>query len=182
MSGSGVRPRREGGLGRGVEDVAQPLDGDARPGENPLPDLGEPEDRLRHPARQHVEGDQLADGHLPAYDGSRAKKQDGGRDQLAYELYALTCPVAEIGDAEARLHVSGELLFPAPLHLRLYGKRFEGLDAGDALHEKGLVLRPAIELLIQHPAEERCREGGDEDVEREGEHHKQESATASRRP
>ena len=54
-------------LGRRVEDVAQPVDRDTRLVKI-LPDLRQPQDRLRHAPRQHVEGNQFADGQLAVDD------------------------------------------------------------------------------------------------------------------
>ena len=61
--------------------------------------------------------------------------------------------------AEARLHVAGELLLPAPLHLRLDRHRLQRLDAGDAFDQEGLVLGAAVELLVEPPPEDRRHAG-----------------------
>ena len=78
-------------------------------------------------------------------------------DQLADELNALARRVAKLQHAKARRDVTGELLLPAPLHLRLDRHGLERLDAGDAFDQKGLVLGAAPELLVQPPAEQRRR-------------------------
>ena len=69
--------------------------------------------------------------------------------------------------AEACRHVASELLFPAPLHLRLDRHRLERLDAGDAFNQKGLVFGAALKFLLEPAAEHRRRPGRDHDVERE---------------
>ena len=63
IGGSAARAALNVRLRRGVEDVAEPGDREPRLLEI-LPDLRQAQHRLRHPARQHVEGDQLADGQL----------------------------------------------------------------------------------------------------------------------
>ena len=56
--------------------------------------------------------------------------------------------------------------------MRLDRHCLQGLDAGDAFDQESLVLRAALELLIEAAAEQRRRAGRDRDVEREGgEHH-----------
>src|SRR5207244_12936069 len=75
--------------------------------------------------------------------------------------------VADDESPEARRHVTGELFFPAALHLRLDGHGLERLDAGHALDQKSLVLGAALEFLVQPPPEQRRRRRRDRDVERE---------------
>ena len=70
--------RVEGRLGRGVEDVAQPRDREARLVEI-LPDLGQPQHRPADPAGQDVEGDQLADAEVAVDDELGAEIQDRRR-------------------------------------------------------------------------------------------------------
>ena len=82
-----------------------------------------------------------------------AEVEDGRGDQLADELDGLAGRVAEAEHAEAGCNIAGELLLPAPLHLRLDRHRLQGLDAGDALDQEGLVLGAALELLVE-PARE----------------------------
>ena len=131
-----------------------------------LPDLREAQNRLRHPARQHVEGDQFADTHIAADHGFRAEEQNGGGHQLADQLNALTRPVADVGNAEAGTDITGELFFPAPLHLRLDRQGLQRFDAGDAFDQKGLVLRAAIEFFIEAAAKDRRHDRRNRDVER----------------
>ena len=45
--------------------------------------------------------------------------EDCGDDQFVNHLHSLACRVAQAGDAEARRHVTSELLLPAALHLWL---------------------------------------------------------------
>ena len=154
----------------GVEDVAQPRDGDSRLLEI-LPQLRQPQHRLRHAARQHVEGDELADGHLAVDHRQGAEIENGGGDDLAYHLHSLGRPIAKREHAEARPHIARELFLPAPLHLRLDRHGLQGLDAGDALDQEGLVFSAAVEFLVEAPAEHRRDGGRDRDVEREGSEH-----------
>ena len=97
--------------------------------------------------------------------------QNARHDDLVDELHAVAGVVAEPQDPEARRHIAGELLFPASLHLRLDRHRLEGLDPGDALHQKRLVLRAAPELLVEQLAKQRRRAGGNPDVERKSGKH-----------
>ena len=148
ISGSAVRPGVKCRFGRRVEDIAQPVDGDARLMKI-LPDLRQPQHRLRNAARQHIESHQFADRHIAVDDRLRAEEQNRGRDEFVDELDALACPVAEIGDAEAGADIARQLFFPAALHLRLDRQRFQGFNAGDAFNQKRLVLRAAIEFFIE---------------------------------
>src|SRR5579883_189050 len=157
-------------LGRRVEDVAEPRDREPRLVEI-LPDLRQPQYRLRDASRQHVEGDELAHAQLAADDETRAEIERQRRDDLADELHRLASPIAERQYLEARLHISGELFFPAPLHLRLDRHGLQRLDAGDAFDEKRLVLRAAVELLIEPAAKDRRHPGGESDIERESPDH-----------
>jgi hypothetical protein len=159
-----------GRLGRGIEDVAQPLDRDAGLVEV-LPDLSEPEHRRAHPSRQDAEGDELADGEAAVDHQHRADIEDGGVDQLADQLHRLACGIAQADHAKARRHVAGELLFPAALHLRLDRHRLQGLDRGDALDQERLILGTAPEFLVEAVAEDRRRGRRDRDVERQRAEH-----------
>ena len=123
------------------------------------------------PPGQHVEGDEFADRERALDDqlGAEIKRQRG--DQLADQLHRLARRVAEADDAEARRDIAGELLLPAPLHLRLDRHRLQRLDPVDAFDQKGLVLGAAAEFLVEPAAEERRRPGRDRDIEREGAEH-----------
>ncbi len=57
------------------------------------------------------------------------------------------------------------------MHLRLDRHRLEGLDRADALHQKSLVFRTAIELLLKPLAKNGCDAGRDHDVERKRSDH-----------
>ena len=122
-----------------------------------LPHLRQAQHRRAHPAGQHVEGDQLADGEVAVDDQPGAEIQRRGGDQLADELHRLARGIAEADDPEARRDIAGELLLPAALHLRLDRHRLERLDAGDALDQEGLVLGAAAEFLVEPAAEQRRR-------------------------
>ena len=73
--------RIEGRLGRGVEDVAQPLDRDPRLMEI-LPDLREPQHRRADPPGEHVERNQLADREFAIDDHLGAEIEDNAVTSL----------------------------------------------------------------------------------------------------
>jgi len=75
-------------------------------------------------------------------------------DQLADELHRLARPIAEREHVEAGADIACELLLPAPLHLRLDRHRLQRLDRADALDQERLVLRAAVELLVETFAED----------------------------
>ena len=158
--------RHVGRLGRGVEDVAQPLDREARLMEI-LPHLRQTQHRRAHPAGQDVEGHQLADRQAAVDHQLGAEIEDGGGDDLADELHHLARGVAEAQHPEAGRHVAGKLLFPAALHLRLDRHGLQRLDAGDALDQERLVLRAALEFLVEPAAEQRRDGAGDRDIDRQ---------------
>ena len=153
-----------------VENIAEPLDGEARLVKL-LPDLSNPQHRHAHPAGQHVEGHQFSDGEVAVDDELGAKEKDGGGDEVAHELDNLRRDIAEAGDTKARGDVGGQLFLPATLHLRLDRQRLQGLDAGDALNEEGLVFRPAPKFFIQPLAEQRRSRRRNCDIEGEGSEH-----------
>src|SRR5262245_201197 len=159
-------PGRIGRLGRGVENVAQPQDRQACL-VKVLPYLRETEHRRAHPASQDVEGHQLADRQAAVDDELGTEIEEAGGDDLADELHHLARGVAETEDPETRRYVTGELFFPAALHLRLDRHGLERLDTGHALDQKRLVLSAALELLVQPPPEQRRRRRRDRDVKRE---------------
>jgi hypothetical protein len=154
----------EGRLGRRIEDVAKPRHREACLVEI-LPDLRQPKHRRAHPSGQHVEGDQLADREATLDDELCPEEQDPGGNELAHELDALARYVPEAEHPEACRHVAGELLLPAPLHLRLDRHRLEGLDTGDALDQERLVLGTARKLLVEPPPEQRRRPRRNSDIE-----------------
>jgi hypothetical protein len=127
--------------------------------------------RRAHAAGQDVERDQFADRQGAIDDELGATIEDTCRDDLADELHRLACAVAEAEHPEARGDVAGELLLPAPLHLRLDRHRLERLDTGHALDQKGLVLGAALEFLAQPPPEQRRNPGRYRDIERERAEH-----------
>src|SRR5690242_15787105 len=104
-----------------------------------LPHLRQSQHRHRQSSRKHVERDKLTDRERAFDDKLRAEIEGERRDQLADELYRLARSIAEADDLEAGTDIASQLLFPAPLHLRLNRHRFECLDAVDALDEKRLV-------------------------------------------
>jgi hypothetical protein len=132
-----------------------------------LPDLSQPQHRRAYARGQHVECDELADGQFAADDELGAVVKRCGDDQLVDHLYRLARGVVQAENAEARRDVAGKLLLPAPLHLRLDRHRLQRLDPGDALDQEGLILGPAIELLIEPPAKQRRHARRNADIERE---------------
>ena len=143
-------------LDRSVEDVAQTIDGDADLVEI-LPHLDQPQDRTADLAREHGEGDQLADRHFVVDDEMGAEKQRNNGGRLVQKVGGLGCHIADLGGAKRRPHVARQLLFPAPLHYRLDCHRLYRLDPGDAFDQEGLVLGAAPEFLIEPAAKGRSR-------------------------
>ena len=121
---------------------------------------------LTRPANM-LKATKLADREAAVDDELGAKKQDAGGDQLAHELDRLARHIAEAEHPEACRDIARELLLPAALHLRLDRHRLERLDAGHALHQKGLVLGAARKLLVEPAPEQRRRSGRNRDIERE---------------
>jgi hypothetical protein len=95
-----------------------------------------------------------------------AEIQDAGHRQLVEHLDEIAGRVAETDHLERGADIAGELLLPAPLHLRLDRHRLQRLDASHALDQKRLVLGPAIEFLLQPFAEQRRRAHRDQQIER----------------
>jgi hypothetical protein len=136
-----------------------------------LPDLRQAQHRLRHAAGQHVERHQLAHRQFAVDDGLGAEIEDAGGRHLGDQLDRLTGIVAEVGDAERGADIAGQLLFPAALHLRLHRHRLQGLDAGHGLHQEGLVLRAALEFLLDPRAEQRRQGDADAGIDRQRHQH-----------
>jgi hypothetical protein len=101
--------RQRGGLGPRVEDVAHALDRDLHLLEV-LPDLGEPENRLRRLGGDHVEGDQRTDAELAVDHRLGAEQEERGGGELADILDCELAPRAEEGSGEACLHIGRKLL------------------------------------------------------------------------
>jgi hypothetical protein len=83
-----------GDFGAGVEDVAQALHGNGGLLEVG-PQLRQAHDGVGRPGRQHVEGDQLADGELAFNDQLGAHIHDGDSDQLADQRNDCRCATVE---------------------------------------------------------------------------------------
>jgi hypothetical protein len=135
-------------LGACVEDVAQAGHGDAGLLEVG-PQLGHAHDGLRHALGEHVEGDELADGHVVVHDQVRAVPEGGGVDELADEVDALVRPTGKVLGSEAGADIGGQLVVPAAPEGGLQRGGLDGLDGADGLHQHGLVLGAARELLVQ---------------------------------
>ena len=123
-----------------------------------LPYLGNAQDRHTHAIGQHVEGHKLADSEAAFDHLLCAEKKHGDGDQMVHQLHRLARDITEADDAEACGNVTGKLLLPTPIHLRLNRHRFQRLDASDALHQERLVLCTPAKLFIQPFAEERGRD------------------------
>ena len=86
-----------------------------------LPQLRPGAAPARHPAGQHVEGDQLAHGQRRRRSPALAPNHSSAaRDQLADQAGACADQLPQRGAREAGAHVARQLLLPAPLHLRLH--------------------------------------------------------------
>jgi hypothetical protein len=79
--------------------------------------------------------------------------------------------VGQPGDAKGRADIAGKLVLPLALHLRLDRHRLEGLDPGDALNQKRLVLGAALKLLVEALPEQRRRASRYGDIERKRTEH-----------
>jgi hypothetical protein len=97
-------------LARHVEDVAEPLDGDAGLLEL-LPQTDDSQQRLAHAAGEHLEGDQHADGEaVVLHHQQRADDQDGERHQLFEAVGDHVVGVADLSGREAGGEVLGEIV------------------------------------------------------------------------
>ena len=177
------QPRARGRIGRlggGVEDVAQPRDRQPRL-MKVLPDLRKPQHRRAHPAGQHVEGHQLADRRAAVDDQLGTEIEDAAVTILLTSCTTWLAVLPRLQHPEARGDIAGELLFPAPLHLRLDRHGLERLDPGHALDQERLVLGAASEFLVQPPAEQRRRRPLRSRCRTETSRSRSRSAAASRR-
>ena len=135
------------GLHRRIQDVAQSRHRDANLLEL-LPDLGQPENGAGNPAQQHVDRHQLAHRQRAVDHQPGTDPEHGGRQDLAHQVDSMAGDDAKLGHPEAGADIGRQLVFPAPLHLRFDGHGLEGLDAGDAFDQEGLVLGAPVELLV----------------------------------
>src|SRR4029077_11781119 len=113
--------------------------------------------------------------------------ENTGGDELADELHHLARGVGKAQNPEAGGHITGELLFPSSLHLRLDRHRLERLDTGHTLDQEGLILGATPEFFVQSATEQGRRRHRDRYVERKRaqyeprqqrgvqEHHRQEN-------
>ena len=167
-------------LGRRVEDVAEPGDRDLHLLEI-LPELRKPEDRLHDLAGDHVEGDELADGHRALDHRFRADEQDQRGRHLGDILDRVLADRAEHAGIEGGAHIGGEPLLPLRLHDRLDARRFQGLRADDRFDEELLRTRAAVEFLVDELAQHRADERGDEDVDGDRAEHDERQLRRNRR-
>ena len=147
-----------------VENVAQPVDRQPRLVEL-LPHLRKAQHRRADPGRQHLEGDQFADGEIAGNHQPCAKIERRRDHQLVDRLHRLAGVVVQIEDAEAGGDIAGELLLPASLHLRLDRHGFQRLDARDAFDKKRMVFRAAPEFFVEAAAKQRRSASGKRDIE-----------------
>ena len=134
-------------LHRRVQDVAQPVYGDADLLEV-LEQLRQPQHRLGQLPGDHVEGDQLAHRHLVGDHRLRPKIDDGRRGQRADVLDGVLAQCAELRRLERGLDVGGQPLLPGDLHHRLDRRRLDRLHADHGLHQELLGGGAAVELLL----------------------------------
>ena len=72
-----------------------------------------------------------------------------------------------MGGPEAGRDIAGQLLLPAPLHLRFNRHRLERLDTVDRLDQEGLIFSTTVELVFEALSQDRRYPGRKDDVERE---------------
>ena len=144
------------GLARRVHDIAQALDGDGRLLEL-LPQADQLEHGLRKAAREHLKGDQHADGEaglLHHHPGAGAK--DGEREQLFEGMGDGLVGVGELPGLEARVQVGGEIAAEAVVELGLHLQRLDGFQAGDVFGHERLVAGSQQELVVEALAKPGC--------------------------
>lgn len=140
--------RVEGGLRRGVDQIAQPLDGDPYLLEV-LPELHRAQDWRDHSGREHLESDELPDRELAAHDEIRPGPENRQRRELLERLTQRSTDAGEVRRTERCRHVPSELYLPLPIEDWLESHRLDRLHTRDRLDQIGLILRAAIELLSQ---------------------------------
>ena len=162
---------------RRVQNVAQPRH------RNPhllkiLPQLRQPYHRRRHLPGQHIKSNQLPHRQPALNHQLRAKIQRGNRHRLLNELNPLLTDGSELGHAETRLHITRQLLVPAPRHLRLDRHRLDRPQRRHRLHQKRLIVRIAGKLLVQPRAQHRGNQRRPGGIHRQRHHHNQRQPAA----
>ena len=102
-----------------------------------------------------------------------AQPQGAHGDELADEIGAFVRHGRERCGFESGGHIARQLGIPAALHLRLHRHALQRIDARDGLDQEGLVLRAAVELLVQPRAQERRDQQGDHEIQRQRRQHHQ---------
>ena len=146
---------------RHVEDVAEAFDGDVGLLEF-LPQADQAEHGLAHPAGEHLEGDEHADGEaFVLHDEERADDEDGERHDLFEAIGDDVVGVADLLGGEAGGEVLGQVVAVFLVDIGFHLQGFDGAHAGDVFGEEGLVARTEHELLVQFVA----KQGGDEEAD-----------------
>ena len=153
-------------LGRGIQNVAQPVDGDLHLLEI-LPDLRQPQHRLRDLARDHAEGHEFAHRKLAVDHRLGAEQEQRGIGKLLNILNGARSTRADKPGVEGGRDIGRELFFPLRLHGGLDGRSFDGLDADDGLDQHLLAFGAPVELLLDLLAQGRAHKGSDQKVKRD---------------
>ena len=128
-------------------------------------------DRRHRLRRDHVEGDESADGELAVDHGLGAEQQERRGGHLADILDRELAARAQHRGGEARLDIGRELLLPLRAHDRLDRGRLDRVDADDGLDQELLARRAAIEFLLDEVAQRGPDRKPDQHVKRDpGEH------------
>ncbi len=123
-----------------------------------LPQLRQPQDRLRHAPREHVEGNEAADTHIARDDRLGTDIEDRDGREFRHQLDRMIAPDRQHRDAETGRDVARELPLPPVAHPRLDRHRLQRADARYRLDQKGLVFGAAVEFLVQPGADRRGHE------------------------
>ena len=153
-------------LRSGIQDIAQPVDGDLHLLEI-LPDLRQPQDGLRHLARDHAEGHELAHRKLAIDHRLGAEQEQRGIGELLNILNGARSARADKPGVEGGRDIGRELFFPLRLHGGLDGGSFDGLHADDGLDQHLLAFGAPVELFLDLLAQGRAHKGGDQQVKRD---------------
>ncbi len=170
LDGRQLRRAARGHFRARVEDVPQAGHGDAGLLEV-RPQLGHAHDGLRHPLGEHVECHELPHGQPAVHHEVGAVPERGGVDELADQADTLVGPGSQVLRLEARADVSRQLVVPATREGGFQRARLHGLDARHGLHQHGLVLRAARELVVEPPAQHGHHGQAQAHVERQADQH-----------
>ena len=135
-----------------------------------LPQLHEAQDRSGHARRDHIERDELTHRQRAVDHEPRAEPQDPEDHQLVRQTRDLGRHVRQVRGPETRADVGREAFLEAPLRGRLDRAGLQRFDTADGFDEVGLVVGPAIELLVQTVTQHRGHEQRERDVARQRGH------------